>query len=435
MALGGGYFTSQNKIIPGSYMVFISAVNTGAVLSDRGVAAMGLELDWGPEGEIFEITAEKMRLKSMQLLGYAQTHDKLRYVREVLMNANTLYAYRLNGGGTKASNDFATAKYGGTRGNDIKIAILKNVDDPTAFNVQTIIDTVKVDEQTVKTAAELDRNDFVTWKSDATLAATAGSALTGGTNGTVDGDAHQAFLDLAESYAFNAIGCAATDDTVKALYANYGKRMREEVGLKFQVVLHDYAADYEGVVNLRNTPVDTTLSKAAGVYWLTGAVAGCGLAESLTNKTYNGTVEMDLNYTQAELEKSIAEGKLTLHRVNADARVLKDINSLTTLTDTKGSVFQDNATIRIIDEVATSIADTFNTKYIGKIKNNEAGRLSLWNDVVTHHKALQDIGAIENFEDSDVEVAQGTGKTAVMVNDAIEITGTMEKLYLTCVVE
>lgn len=435
MSLGGGYFSSQDKTIPGSYMVFISAVNTDAEMSGRGTAAMGFELDWGPEGEIFEITPEMIQFHSMELLGYPRTHDKLQFIREVLMNSNKLYAYRLNGGGTKASNTYATARYSGTRGNDIKIAIIKNVDDPTMFDVQTIVGTTKVDEQTVKTADELNRNDYVTWKTDATLQSTAALALTGGTNAAVDGDAHQTFLDLAEGYTFNAIGCASTEETIKTLYANYGKRMREEVGAKFQVVLHNNDADYEGVVNLQNEPVDASLPKSSGVYWMTGAVAGCGISESLTNKIYDGAIEMKLDYTQAELEKSITSGKMTLHRVNSDARILKDINSLTTLTDIKGSVFRDNATIRIIDEIASFIASTFNTKYIGRIKNNPAGRMSLWNDIVQHHKRLQDLGAIENFEDADVTVAQGKSKTAVMVSDSIEIAGTLEKMYLTCVVE
>lgn len=434
MALGGGYFTSQNKILPGSYMVFISAVNTGSGLSDRGVVAMGVELDWGPDG-VFEVNAEKLRLDAQSIFGYAQDHDKLTYIREMLLNATTLQLYRLNGGGAKAQNDFATALYSGTRGNDIKIVIQTNIDDSTAFDVQTFLGTTKVDEQTVKTAAELKRNDFVTWKANATLNVTAATAMTGGTNGTVDGDSHQAFLDQIEGYAFNVIGCAATDNTIKTLYCNFGKRMREEVGSKFQVVVHNSAADYEGVINVKNKVLDTGVPESALVYWTAGAAAGCGVEESLTNKLYDGAFEVDVNYTQIQLEKAILAGEFAFHRVGSDVRVLKDINSLLTLTDTKGEVFQSNGTIRVIDEIATSIANIFNTRYIGKIKNNVAGRMALWNDIVQHHLALQGIGAIEEFEDSDVSVTQGTSKVAVAVSDAVTVTGTMEKLYLTCVIE
>lgn len=435
MALGGGYFTSQNKILPGSYMVFISAVNTGSGLSDRGVVAMGVELDWGPDSEVFEVDAEKLRMDALSIFGYGKDHDKLTYIREMLLNATTLQLYRLNGGGAKAQNDFATALYSGIRGNDIKIVIQTNIDDSTAFDVQTFLGTTKVDEQTVKTAAELKRNDFVTWKANATLNVTAAAAMTGGTNGTVDGDSHQAFLDQIEGYAFNVIGCISTDNTIKTLYCNFGKRMREEVGSKFQVVVYNHAADYEGVINVKNKVLDTEVPESALVYWTAGAAAGCGVEESLTNRLYDGTFEVDVNYTQVQLEKAILAGEFAFHRVGSDVRVLKDINSLLTLTDTKGEVFQSNGTIRVIDEIATSIANIFNTRYIGKIKNNVAGRMALWNDIVQHHLALQGIGAIEEFEDSDVSVTQGTSKVAVAVSDAVTVTGTMEKLYLTCVIE
>jgi len=42
MALGGGTFLVQNKVLPGSYINFISAARASAVLSDRGVATMPL---------------------------------------------------------------------------------------------------------------------------------------------------------------------------------------------------------------------------------------------------------------------------------------------------------------------------------------------------------------------------------------------------------
>lgn len=63
-------------------------------------------------------------------------------LRDVFMNAVTLHAYRLNGGGVKASNDFATAKYSGTRGNDLKVVIAANVDDPDLWDVDLYMDSL-----------------------------------------------------------------------------------------------------------------------------------------------------------------------------------------------------------------------------------------------------------------------------------------------------
>lgn len=47
MALGGGTFQVQNKVLPGCYINFVSAARATAALSDRGYAAMPLELAWG----------------------------------------------------------------------------------------------------------------------------------------------------------------------------------------------------------------------------------------------------------------------------------------------------------------------------------------------------------------------------------------------------
>ena len=55
MAYGGGTFMSQNKTMPGAYIVFASVARASATISDRGVAAAPFELSWGPVGEVREI--------------------------------------------------------------------------------------------------------------------------------------------------------------------------------------------------------------------------------------------------------------------------------------------------------------------------------------------------------------------------------------------
>ena len=120
-----------------------------------------------------------------------------------------------------------------------------------------------------------------------------------------------------------------------------------------------------------------------------------------------------------------------MHRVGDDIRVLDDINSMVSITDEQGDVFKDNQTVRIIDQIANDIAVIFNTKYLGEIPNDSAGRVSLWSDIVKHHEELQKIRAIENFSAEDVTVIQGDTKKAVVVSDAITVVNTMAKLYMT----
>ena len=434
MALGGGTFTVQNKVLPGAYINFVSLATATATLSDRGYATMPLELDWGIEGEVFEVTNADFQKNSMKIFGYDYTNEKLKGLRDLFKNITTLFAYRLNGDGVKASNTFATAKYAGTRGNDIKIQVQVNVDDDSLFDVNTYLGTVMVDSQTVAKAADLVANDYVTFKSSAELSSTAGTPLEGGTNGNVTGTNHQAYLDKIESYSFNAMGVVTTENTIKSLYDAFCKRMRDEVGAKFQVILYNKASDYEGIINVKNKTSDEGWSEASLVYWVTGISAGCAVNKSNLNKVYDGEFAVNVDYTQTQLTKAIQAGEFTLHQVGDDIRVLEDINSLVTETETKAYIFKDNQTIRVIDQIANDIAVLFNTKYLGAVPNDEAGRISLWADIVKHHEQLQGIRAIENFTDEDVKVSQGDTKKAVVVQDAVTVVNAMAKLYMTVTV-
>lgn len=430
--LGGGTFTAQNKILPGSYINFVSLNKANAGLSDRGIVTMPLILDWGESDKVIEVTNSDFQKNALKLFGYDYSHDKMKGLRDLFLNARILYAFRLNGDGAKASNTFATAKYAGTRGNDIKTIIQKNVDDETKFDVKTVLDTIIVDEQTVSKASELVDNDYVSYKTNATLAVTAGTAMTGGTNSEVNGTAYQKYLDKIESFTFNIMGVVTTDNTIKNLIVAFTKRMRDEVGAKFQAVLHDIAADYEGVINVINdVKTDDNFDKSSIIYFMTGIEANCAINKTCLNKIYTGEFEVNTDYTQSQLEDAIQAGKLVLHNVNNEVRILEDVNSLVTTSETKGDIFKNNQTIRVADQIANDIAVLFNTKYLGNVPNNESGRISLWTDIVKHHTQLQDIGAIEDFTDENITVEAGNTKASVVINDVITVINAMSQLYMT----
>lgn len=430
MALGGGTFISQNKKLPGSYINFASVQNASSSIGERGIAAMAIEMDWGKDGEIIEVTSQNFAKDSLKIFGYDYSNEKLKGLRDLFKNVKKAYFYRLNSG-NKATTDIATAKCSGTRGNDIRIVVAKNIDDDTKYDVTTYLGTKEVDKQTVKEVSELVDNDYVTFSME-TLEVTAGKSLEGGTNGDVSGEAHQNFLDKLESYQVNAIGCTVKDESTSNLYVQYAKRLRDEQGIKFQVVLFNNAANYEGVVNVKNTTVE---DESALVYWVTGVIAGCEINKSNTNKTYDGEYTINADYTQAQLETSIDNGEFVLHKVGDEIRVLVDINSLVDTTTEKGEEFKSNQTIRVLDQIASDVASVFNSKYLGKIANNEAGRTSLWSDIIALFKDYQTLQAIENFEDADISVEIGNDKKSVTINTNVQVINAMEKLYMTVVVE
>lgn len=396
---------------------------------------MPLEMDWGAADKVFTVTNADLQKNSMEIFGYAYTDEKLKGLRDLFLNTEVLYGYRLNGGGKKAGNALAEAAYPGIRGNDLRIIVQVNVDDESLFDVKTLFGTSVVDEQTVAGADELAGNAYVTWKPGAVLEASAGIPLTGGENGTVDGAAYQSYLDKIESFSFHTMGAVVTDDTTKALFAAFAKRLRNEMGVKFQLVLYDYAkADDPGVISVDNRVLDEGWSEAGLVYWVTGACAGCAVNRSNQNKKYDGAFTVDTAYTQAQLKDAVKAGKFVLHMVGTDVRVLEDINTMVTTSETQGDIFKDNQTVRVIDQIGNDIAVLFNTKYLGVVPNDAAGRISLWSDIVAHHRQMEQIRAIEGFADSDITVEPGDTPKAVVVRDAITVVNAMGRLYMTVMI-
>ena len=438
MALGGGTWMTQNKVLPGTYINFTSRAKASATLSDRGYAAAPFALSWGPEGEVFAVTAGEFQTNSMKIFGYAYDRPEMLPLREIFMHATTVYCWRL-GTGKKASCDFAEAKYAGVRGNDLKIVVAANADDTEMWDISTYLDGTCVDAQTVTKATELVSNEYVTFKASAALAATTGVSLTGGADATVTGADHQAFLNAIEAYAFNTLCCPVADATTVKLYNTYTKRMRDEIGAKFQLVAWQPNADYEGVIGVWNTATHANIENVDAhslVYWMAGAQAGVAVNASLTNSKYDGELIVNTKYTQVELEAAIKAGKCMFHSVNGVTRVLADINTLVTLSDTKGEVFQSNQTMRVCDLFANDVAVLFNTRYVGIVPNDAPGRAHLWNNIVKIVRELEKLRAVENFDPDILTCAQGESKGAVVCNvDGLDIINAMDKLYMSVIIQ
>lgn len=429
--LGGGTFVSMTKKLPGSYINFVSAARANSQLGERGYVAMPVELDWGVDGEVFTVTAEDFFKNCRVLFGYEYTHSKMKPLRDLFLHAETVYFYKL-GTGVKATSDYATAKYAGTRGNDLKIVIVANEDDSSKYDVKTYLGTTLIDTQTVADSTELVANDFMEFK-EFELTETASTPLTGGTKGQITATEWTTALTALESYSFNVIGVVSTDDAIKRLVATWTKDMREKRGIKFQAVVYNLPFDHEGVINLVSHPKDK-VDSADLVYWVAGKEAACKVNASCVNAVYDGEFDVDVNVTQQRLEEAIDNGELIMHKVGDDVRILLDINSLVTTTETKGDDFKQNQVIRVIDELANGDAALFNEQFLGVIPNDEQGRISLWNQLVSRRQYLQQIRAIQNYEPEHTTITKGDKKTDVVIGDQIEPTCAMERMYLTCVI-
>lgn len=343
--LGGGVFVTQNKVLPGSYINFVTLpTSTSSALGERGVVAIALPLKFSA-GKVIELTSQEFATNAKEKIGIEYNSNEAAPLREIFRHATKVYIYDL------------------------------------------------------------------------------------GENGTVD-DA----IDAFESYEFNIICAYTEDDDTIAKYIAAVKNWRDEYGKKCQAVVYNKAdCDHEGVINVVST-VEGDVAYALTA-WLAGAEAGCAVNASCTNMIYDGEYTVVTDKTQAQLKECLTNGEVAFHLVYGDVRVLEDINTLTTYTDDKGEDFKYNQTIRVCDQIANDIAKMFNTKYLGKIPNNESGRVSLWGDIVAHHRELEALQAIEAFDSSLLTVEQGETKKSVVVKDAITVINAMAQLYMTVVVQ
>lgn len=429
MALGGGKFTVMNKKLPGTYVNFTTKLSERFGL-ESGIVAIPFCLNWKAEGTIHEITAEDWLGYCWDKLGYNNDAAALKQIREIFTGGATkVIIYNLNNG-TKATSSYATAKYKGTRGNDIKIKIDTSVDDNTKFDVTTLVDNMEVDMQTVAAATGLVDNDWVTFDTTATLSANATVTLSGGANGTITGTQHSAGLTALEQKYFNVLICDSTDTSTKALYASYAQRMNDMMGKDFQLIAYSDAADHESTTNVKTTVSDTGAASSALVYWVGGKSASCGLGKSLTNVPYDGEYTPVCSESQAQLEAAIEAGQFMFHLVGGEPRVLMDINSLVTFTEDKGQLMAKNEVVRLTNYLNNNIADLFNTRYIGKVINSETGRAHLKQDIAKILDELQQAGIIE-YTAAGLTVSLGPDKGDVVVGIEVIVNAAMVRLYVT----
>lgn len=438
--MAGGTFTTQNKVRPGVYINFESEPTPVGTVGDRGVATMPLVLSWGAEKEVITIEAGE---DVTEKLGYAITESEVLLVKECLKRAKTLYVYRVNTGVKATATEApltATAKYSGARGNDIMIVVQQNIDDNTYYDVITLVDGEDVDSQTVQTVDALGNNAWVDFSGTGTPVVTAGLSLVSGTDGTPTNQDYTDYLAEIEKYEFNTMAYPGTDETLKGVFVSFAQRLRDVEGKKIQVVLENYStADYEGIISVKNGVIlsdGTTLTAAQATAWVAGATAGAQVNESLTYTKYDGAIDANPRYTNTEIINALKAGEFLFTHSNGTAYVEQDVNSLISLTPTKGKEFSKNRVIRVLDAINNDFVEIFNSFYIGKVDNNSVGRNLLKAECINYLETLQGINAIQNFDSqTDITVIQGTAIDSVYIEINVQPVDSIEKIYFKVVVE
>ena len=440
--MAGGTWSTQNKVRPGVYIRFKSNDDYRMTIGERGVVAICMPLDWGPVDKIIEITPD---METTSLIG--ATIQDTPWLREMFKGTNrtggpkkvlVFRGYESDGVAATVTtgNLTATAVYSGTAGNNLTIQIIAEAD--STFTVKTIYNGVIMDSQNGTTVASLTDNDWVKFTGSGALAATAGAALTGGTNGDTT-HVHANFLSVLENYDFDIVAYDGTDNTTRSAYMAFIERMADEIGKYGQlIVVNTTAPDSRFVINLAwsSSYQNVTLEDGTSIkpiYWLAGAEAGAQYNESLTYATYPGAISGPSSPNQTIIN-AINAGKLVLDTANGAVRVETDINSLHTYTQDIGAVYRKNRVMRLCNSLANDIYQQFADNFIGVVTNNESGRERLKAAIVGYMIQLQRGEGIRDFSPNDVEVLPGESIDAVVINLAFYALDAVEKIYMTVTV-
>ena len=428
-------FISQNKILPGVYANFTASGLHAFTPGQRGRVAVFGVFPWGEPKKVLEVEDVTLTAK----MGYAMEDSAMLPLKLLFQNATKAFVYRLNEG-VQASAQLvsgltAKAKWGGSRGNDLSVAVKA---DGELFEITTYLAGKAVDAQMVASAGDFQENGWVTLEGSGSLGE-ASVTLTGGADGENPGAAdYEAALAAYELCDFDVIVYCGEDTGVKAKLIPWVKTRRQNEQF-IQCVVVDEKADHEGILSLRQGFVDedgVEIPAPMAACWLAGAAAGAKMTESNTYKVVSGMKDVKPRYTRLMQETAVLDGQCVFD-VDADGvRLVYDINTLTTYNSEKPKSLRKNKILRVIDTSARDVADILKKEFLGKVANSEEGRSRVKGRLAEYFSTLQDQGSIENFEAaSDVEVLKGTDSDAIVVNYAISPVDTGDKFYLTAEVK
>lgn len=430
----GRFDPLTGRIRPGTYVNVDSSNKAAVSYANRGNVLIPLiNHNWGPNGKLLVIKSTNISEHDAEL---GNSVDQILLLNEAFKGAGTVLVYIVNKGtAAKATSGTLTitAKYGGTRGNDIKIAIV--AETAGTFTIKVILGTSTVETFTgvadCAAAVALSSN-YVVFSGTGSLAAAASISLTDGAAGEVTNADITTMLDSIEDENVSAIAFPIADDTLKAVLVSKIKYLRDSCGKSIQGIVSDYAAaDYEGIINVTNAVElsdGTKLTHAQATSYVAAITASANELTSNTYKAYPGADDVVDKKTNEQAEAAISAGEFFFTKQGDTAIVEYDINSLHTFSEKRSASYRKNKVIRVYDAVSDTIRSTFPPN---RFPNSSTGwdlMDGLCQTILNYYLTE---GAIQNVDlanDMKVDRANSTGDS-VFFNARIHAVDAAEKLY------
>ena len=475
---------TQNKRRPGAYFNVVGKGNNnnGADIG-RTLLPVSTQLNWGVKG-IIKLNSDS---NFKALLGHDIDEPELQTLHEVLKGADTVLLLNNNDGTAAKATDAAlpwtmTAKYPGTLGNNLHVTVEKN---DSKVTVSTLFGTKVVDQQVigVDKPNTLFDNDYVEFEltsemtpqppssgsddndsngsdgSDGSKATRASKApvvmaskldqlssdvtvdLTGGT--TKPAQISDLLNDALETEDYDVATTAGfpVNSPLHKQLVDEIKHLREDNDIKVRGVI-PYTGEkvnYEGISTVANGVVlgdGTELDATVAAGFFAGASSSASAAKSLTYVEYPDAISAYPKFSNDRTIEALENGKIVFTTKRNETVVIEqDINSLTKVTAEKPVFFSKNRVVRTMDTIVTNTKRTFEDMFIGKITNSTTGRDLFKANRVSYLQGLADANVISDFKEDDISVEAGNDRDSILVNLAVKPLDSMEKLYMTMVVQ
>ena len=463
---------TQNKRRPGAYFNVVGkGNNNNGTDIGRTLLPVSTQLNWGAKG-IIKLNSDS---NFKALLGHDIDEPELQTLHEVLKGANTVLLLNNNDGVAATANDESlpwafTAKYPGTVGNELHVTVQKsdskvivsillnsrivdqqdiNLDKPEALMSNDYV-LVKLTDRTTPTSPDTKDSDdnakapivkpaslnpLADLQHDVTV------DLTGGTTTPVDiNDLLNDALETEDYDVATTAGFPADSPLHKQLVEEI-KHLREDNDIKVRGVI-PYTSDkinYEGISTVANGVVlgdGTELDATVAAGFFAGASSSANAAKSLTYVEYPDAISAYPKFSNDRTIEALENGEIVFTTKRNETVVIEqDINSLTKVTAEKPVFFSKNRVVRTMDTIVTNTKRTFEDMFIGKITNSSTGRDLFKANRVSYLQSLADANVISDFKEDDIYIEAGNDRDSILVNLAVKPLDSMEKLYMTMIVQ
>ena len=213
-------------------------------------------------------------------------------------------------------------------------------------------------------------------------------------------------LTYFEGIEFNLLCMPSADTTDVTAIKSFINKMNEVVKYKCDAILVNAKTDSEAIINYTAKDIvvgGETVTTANHTARIAGLIEGTPLHQSITFVTLEDVDSIE-NLTKEQADTRINNGELILVREMGKVRVARGVNSLTTLTDTKGNAFQKIKLRKTLNLIHNDLRRVIVEKYIGKVPNNYDNKCILITEIKNYLDDLSNEQLIEKVNTVGIDL-------------------------------